>query len=116
MPHNPEDYWRSYETQDPVVDLEGLLRFVEAVADQSHQVVWRGVADEGWPLHSCLYRRALRSSSPPPTERQLQRTERKVLEAAREWGVDRLPSGLTNLELLAKLQQPHVTPDQRSES
>lgn len=104
MPHSPEAYWVSYEAEDPIQDLPRLLGFVESVSSHSERVVWRGVADHRWPLHSRLYRKALALATVPPTERELQKAEAKVLDAARAWGLDRVPSGLSGLELLAKLQ------------
>ena len=104
VPHTPEDYWTSYEAEDPIEDLSRLLAFIESVSDQSEQVVWRGVADHRWALHSRLYRKVIASAATPSTERDLQKAEAAVVETAREWGLDRVPSGLSGLELLAKLQ------------
>lgn len=39
-----------------------------------------------------------------PTEKALQVRERMIVGKAREWGLDRVPTGLSGLELLAKLQ------------
>ena len=104
LPHTPEAYWTSYEERDPIEDLSDLLSHIEYVGTQSDFTVWRGVSDHRWGLHSSLRRYIVRRGLPPPNETELANEEARILRQAREWGLNRAPSALSGLELIAKLQ------------
>jgi FRG domain len=104
----PDDYWRSYEKI-----VSSLPAFNEAVSKISayeratgSKFVWRGVANAGHPLYSSIVRAYLNRDGVVPSEKQLRKFEREVLDEAREWNLDWHREGgrLTGLELLAAMQ------------
>ena len=64
-------------------------------------VVWRGLGNASWSLHSLLHRKVTELEKVDPTEDRLQEYEREILQRCRSsWRYDNLPA----LELLAHLQ------------
>lgn len=83
MPNDPQSYWQSHEPVVAVETLEELHSFIESVSDE-RRLVWRGVKDEKWPLHSALYRYAMSKYEGAPTPARFLALEREIVTKARE--------------------------------
>lgn len=82
-------------------DFSRLLDTVEAISTKRRTLVWRGMSNSTYALHSSLYRRLLKTKGTPPTELQLVNAEMKILDAARnKWRF----GNLSALEILANIQ------------
>lgn len=103
MSNSPAEYWTSYEPSEPLRTLPDLHRFVEDVS-HLHGVMWRGVANGSWGMHSSLYRYCLDADKEPPSPQRYAQVEQWIADLARDAGLDRVPSRRTPLELLAWLQ------------
>jgi FRG domain len=98
----PEDFFSPWERTatgwDQCLDEIGS---VLARATTKRELVWRGVADSGYALHSSVYRRFVGSRGHPPGEEDVVAFELQVLRAARRrWRFDNLSA----LEILAHIQ------------
>ena len=90
-----EEVLHDWDSWSESVDL------IERVVGKGQELVWRGVVDASYSLHSSLYRRLLSLRRRPPEERDLLRFEGGLLtRARREWRFDNLSA----LELLAQMQ------------
>ncbi len=104
----PQDYWASFE--HPVDSFGSYIEAVRTIsayqAATGARFVWRGVADSRWALHSSLVRWYEELNGGLPTEDELARVEREIVEEARDWSLDWHSGGgrLTGLEMLAALQ------------
>ncbi len=79
----------------------GLIEKISYVSTEKRVLVWRGVTDAKYALHSSLYRHLTATKGSPPTESQMVKAELKLLEASR----DRWRFGnLSALEILAHVQ------------
>jgi hypothetical protein len=96
-----EDVWDPWQSR---VDCwQAAVANIDAVADLCPDkiMVWRGMVNASWPLHSSLSRRILNLTGQAPTEKVLREYETAILKRSREdWRYDGLPA----LELLAHLQ------------
>lgn len=93
------DPWES-TAQDWRSCLE-LIEKISKISTEKRVLVWRGVTNASFALHSSLYRQLTSSRGIPPTEPQMVKAELKLLEAAREnWRF----GNLTALETLAHVQ------------
>lgn len=78
---------------------------VDSPPAPTDRFVWRGVADQSWPLHGGLYRRVERQLGRAPSEAEVRRVEAALLLAANKQGYGfRDSRSLTDLETLAVLQ------------
>jgi hypothetical protein len=104
----PDDYWRSYE--ETVVTLSDFHEAVSKISAYERatgsKFVWRGVANAGHPLYSSVVRHYIALNKAVPSEKQLRKFEREILDEARDWNLDWHREGgrLTGLELLAAMQ------------
>ena len=106
-PELPQDYWASHEVV--VSSLDEYLSVVEQIANRQggeSRMLWRGVSDADWPLHSSLVRKFVQDKGLFPDEAALQAYEQAVLAEARDFGLEWHQFGgrLNALELLATLQ------------
>lgn len=96
-----EDVWAPWEG---VIDSwESAVRQVQKLATLAADktLVWRGVVDSTWPIHSSLRRRVAQLTGEDPGETLLQRYEREILQRCRgNWRYDNMPA----MEILAHLQ------------
>lgn len=89
------------ETVDSWAAWNEAIDLIERVAGGSQELVWRGVVNASYALHSSLYRRVVSEHSQPPQEKDLVRFEQRLLARARlAWRFDQMPA----LELLAHVQ------------
>lgn len=109
----PADYFARHEV---VIDsFDSLHNEISNITTRASglRLVWRGVRDASWGLHSNLFRRLMdlngvvhpsskpASEQPYPDEDQMVRAEAKLLNEARSrWRLD----GTSALEMFAKLQ------------
>jgi hypothetical protein len=85
------------QAQDGINKIIGL-----ASGSKPRNLVWRGVHDATYPLHSSLYRRIFVKTGTPPEEKDVVSFEQKLLKRCREnWRFDNLNA----LEMLAQIQQ-----------
>lgn len=71
------------------------------ISSSSRDLVWRGVSNASYPLHSSLYRKLLNKFGVPPTEAQMVSAETRILRVARNsWRFDNLSA----LEIFAQIQ------------
>lgn len=85
-------------------DGRDVLAVPDAYA-RSATIVYRGVANLGWPLDTAIYRRVSRSRRQPAGEPEIAAEERELLHGARRLRLDRSDGfEMTDLELLAVLQ------------
>lgn len=85
--------------------LSEILNLISVHADDRRNVyLWRGQSNIDWQIHSSAYRR-LSKDSKTPTEKDMQRYEKRLLKQATHQGY-RFEKGktLSDFELLAKLQ------------
>lgn len=77
--------------------IEGVIN----ISTSSRDLVWRGVSNASYPLHSSLYRKLQNKLGHPPTEQQMVSSETRILRAARNsWRFDNLSA----LEIFAQIQ------------
>lgn len=109
MPVTADQYWSSYELGTAGSLADALMLASEASSD--HPLwVWRGQADAAWGLHSTLDRVFYDRGDGWPSEQQLSDEERRIFDAARNWGLGWSSQGrLSALELLA-LVRHHGAP------
>lgn len=97
----PRDVFDPWDGE-PIRNWEGLtLRLDEILKKHGKsQLVWRGVSDSSWGLHSSLYRR-LRQFEPEVSENDMITFEKKVLQEARStWRFE----SMNPLEIFAHIQ------------
>lgn len=98
----PEEFFSPWEHSaggwdECLKEINDLIKLV----GPSRELVWRGVSDSSYALHSSLYRRFMGRSSHPPEEKDLVLFEAALLERSRKrWRFD----DLTALETLAHIQ------------
>lgn len=91
--------WDSYATD--WVSSQSRIQEILRIASPSRELVWRGVSNSAYPLHSSLFRHLLNKKGAPPTELQMLSAEKKLLRIARhQWRFD----NSTALELFAQIQ------------
>lgn len=102
MPLPGESFFGPWEgTVSSLADATTSINKVLDLATPGRTLVWRGVVDAGYSLHSSLNRRLLGALLRPPEESDLVRLETRVLDSSRNnWRFDNLPA----LEVLAHLQ------------
>ena len=99
---NPEDFFSPWEHQaqgwdECLKEINELIKLVGA----RRELVWRGVSDSSYALHSSLYRRFIGRNKNPPEEEDLVLFEMALLDTSRKrWRFD----DLSALETLAHIQ------------
>lgn len=97
-----ENFFTPWERK--VDDWSSAMAAINDVQELSgnRDLVWRGVSNFSYELHSSLYRRLItQSGAAPPKEKKLQAYETRLLERARRrWRFDNLRA----LEILAHIQ------------
>lgn len=94
--------WRETGWFVEIAGSRDLFATIGAIGGYSSQasIAWRGLSSSDYPLVSSLQR-----VHPGADEDWLRRTERRVIDAAREWGLGFGPTGWSSdLQLLADLQ------------
>lgn len=93
--------WSPWETR--VNSWTEALQAVDEISDLvgNQMLVWRGVVDASWSMHSSIHRRVVQLATYQPSEAILQRYEVEILRRCRnQWRYD----DLTALELMAHIQ------------
>ena len=98
---SPDDFWTPWESV--AASWTSALSVIENIVARSgpRELVWRGVVDARWALHSSLYRRLAMKLGAPPTEAQLVEMEHMILDQCQQnWRY----SGVPAMTLMAQLQ------------
>ena len=101
VPTPAEIAWTPWE--DIIDDWTAAIKWVDEIArvTPSKTVVWRGLGNASWSLHSLLRRRVAELAGGDPDEAELQKYEREILQRCRaDWRYDNLSA----LEIMAHLQ------------
>lgn len=98
----PEDFFSPWErTATGWEECLAEISNVQSRAGDGRELVWRGVTDASWALHSSVYLKFMQRKGAPPDEAEVVNYEQDLLMAARrKWRFDNMSA----LEIFAHIQ------------
>jgi len=99
---NTNDFFIPWEAvANDWISSRDIIEQIINISSSSRNLVWRGVSNASYSLHSSLYRKLLNKLGVPPTEAQMVSAETRIIKAARNsWRFD----DLSALEIFAQIQ------------